>query len=374
MNNQLIYPENKRKDIQKYLKSNPRYKLGWMIVFESRNLFNKRKEILRDIKVYNSYKNILTCAIEASNYELEMITDKSPNTLKQIWYIHPKLFEFYNKTVYGIENFVYEDKLPRVINLSLGPPANLLPLPYNTQEPIIRMVKFAGKNNTICVFAAGNEGPNINTLSPWGLSDESICVGSSNIDGSLLADFSSVGIPDDPIYKPTIVSNGIDCKIILDADTLKVSKEEYDNLPDNKKEISKNGTSFSCSEVTSIVAQIIHFLEGMNKDNRKGRFCQIYSHSLFNNQDERVTSKRLIGEILDDEGYSVAYPLNNYSPILIKQLLMDMAIYMKNYSPHEVGAGFVCRQLAINNFGTFGNILGTIEPICFDLYSSERLK
>src|SRR5438876_6579880 len=98
-----------------------------------------------------------------------------------------------NRDTYGI----------RVISNSWGTSG-----PFSPNDPINVASKMAHDAGLVVVFAAGNAGPGQNTLNPFCVAPWVICVAAGLKDGQTLADFSSRGIPGDPLYHPTITAPG----------------------------------------------------------------------------------------------------------------------------------------------------------------------
>ena len=80
---------------------------------------------------------------------------------------------------------------------------------FSADDPVNVASKLAHDAGLVVIFAAGNAGPALNTLNPYCVASWVICVAAGNKDGQTLADFSSRGIPGDPMYHPTITAPGV---------------------------------------------------------------------------------------------------------------------------------------------------------------------
>jgi serine protease AprX len=104
----------------------------------------------------------------------------------------------------------------KVVNNSWGTTG-----PFDPQDPVSIASKRVHDRGITVVFASGNEGPGENTLNPYSVAPWVIGVAASCSitdslarathcqPGGMLGDFSSRGIPGDPLYHPTVTAPGV---------------------------------------------------------------------------------------------------------------------------------------------------------------------
>jgi serine protease AprX len=183
---------------------------------------------------------------------------------------------------------------------------------FDPNDPINVASKLAHDAGITVVFAAGNSGPNQNTLNPYSVAPWVIGVAAGTKDGKL-ADFSSRGIPGDPLYHPTITAPGVNI-VAARATTgvymnaffaLDVGHVPLEYLP---YYTSASGTSMATPHISGVVA--------------------------------------LMKE---------ANP--NLTPDQVKDILVKTARPMAGYQEFEVGAGYVDAYAATTTAkNTLGNI------------------
>jgi serine protease AprX len=106
----------------------------------------------------------------------------------------------------------------RVVNNSWGSD----PAKFNPEDPINEATKEVHDHGITVVFAAGNDGPDENTLNPYSVAPWVIGVAAGcklgvedptkstvHCPDNVLADFSSRGIPNDPLYHPDLTAPGV---------------------------------------------------------------------------------------------------------------------------------------------------------------------
>ena len=104
----------------------------------------------------------------------------------------------------------------KVVNNSWGTSG-----PFDPKDPINVATKRVHNRGITVVFAAGNDGADQNTLNPysvapWVIGVAASCSATDTLaqrvhcqPGGMLADFSSRGVPGDPLYHPTVTAPGV---------------------------------------------------------------------------------------------------------------------------------------------------------------------
>lgn len=140
----------------------------------------------------------------------------------------------------------------KIMNLSIGTD-NTSP-----DDPLIKAVEMAWDSGIIVTIAAGNNGPDRNSISSPAISRKVITVGSSDdnktttIWGSKLVNFSGRGPTIECISKPDVVSPGVNIVSCLSRSTKKPKSSVID---DNY--VSLSGTSMSTPIVAGAIALLL---------------------------------------------------------------------------------------------------------------------
>jgi subtilisin family serine protease len=307
-------------------------------------------------------------AVSATMKQVEALSDAE--AVGAIWGIAAAIHEVYVRIIRSLGNAV-QNKI-RVVNISLAPPRGLLDPHFDPEEPMNLATRAAADKRLIVVFAAANYGPVENTLNPWSVAPWVLSVGAASEDGKRLADFSSRGVPSDPLYRPTVVAPGID-QIVAHPSKIPKTEEQLSaemrigfkqRVPwlKHSQYTVVSGTSFACPVVVSVAGQIIYFMDhlrlllGKPEIPPDATWAQIYTHGRTATLDDRLTTNRLAGKLTHAGGASTgSYPFHS-TPAVVKQIVMDMALGMPPHKPHEIGAGFVSQPLALHYFGRFGRV------------------
>lgn len=292
--------------------------------------------------------------------------------VRSVWVIHDELGARYGAILRGMAYSIENLPPGSAANMSLGPPVGLEGSIFDLEEPVHQLSRLGAEEGISFVFSAGNQGPEDNTLNPWGLADWAISVGAATSDGKELWAGSSRGVEGSRRFRPTVVAPGVDV-IVTHPEGIpktadqkaaearvgfrhRVPKEEW-----NRKTVA-TGTSMAAAEVSRYVALLLHFLREEVRIRAEADAQMILELGF--PKDHPLDPNRLIGTIRDEADYRVAaYPLSRPDPRLVKQLLMDVAVPMPGYSAHEVGAGFVSYEVVFQHFGKHGDPGAKLMPV-----------
>lgn len=302
--------------------------------------------------------------------------------ITQIWYISPSMYPSYLRIIDGIEHATKTLPSPSLINLSLGPPADALPLRGDDDEPMSVATKKAADAGLIVVMAVGNyyDGTDDGVVNPWCHPEWVICVGAASADAKTMWNGSARGLASDPRTWPDVVANGIDVVGPWPTTMEKPeNRRKYDEanpifqsaVPKEKWNLYTldSGTSEAVPQVTKAAAQIIAFIREIlrSKPGVKpgGKLFAIdVPADRFNATSRR--GPRLTGDVQKEEGdpsqFEITYRLVEPWK-LVKQLLMDSAVPMPTFPPSVVGAGFVDPAYVEKQFPTAEKNEIEIEPI-----------
>ncbi len=297
----------------------------------------------------------------------------------QVWYLSPVLADPYVRILMGLQYVKRTLKPPAVINMSLGPPAELYPLLGDTAEPMQHAAQVLANQGMIIVMAIGNNGPAATPglTNPWCQAESVICVGAASKDGNALWEASSVGVPEDPKTWPTVVAHGIDVVGPWPTDLPKpahrraydlASAEFLESVPAEKYELYTlmTGSSQAAAQVSRAASQIVHFITNLIEQNQASSNQRLFSLSIPRERFESGArlGPRWTGDVVIDSEDFVEVEYRLVEPWkLVKQLLVDTALPMPEYDPHQVGAGFVSPALIEEQFGQFGIADGRVAGV-----------
>ena len=299
----------------------------------------------------------------------------------QVWYLSRPLFGEYVRALEGLQYTAKTIDAPAVINLSLGPPAGLMPIPAHDEEPMNVATHRAANLGFVPVFAIGNyytsESPNPGVTNPWCRPDWVICVGAANTNASKLYDLSARGDAADPTTWPDVVANGVDVISSWPSNIPKsASQKQYDEAnprflaevtPDKRDRVTMmSGTSQATAQVSRAAAQIIYFVREAIRTSNIKEGAPIFAITIPGDRFDYISrvGMRLTGDVgaRTADGIEIVYRF--VEPWrLVKQLIIDTAVPMPGYRAAEVGAGFVLPDYVDAQFGKYGHATAKILPV-----------
>ena len=274
---------------------------------------------------------------------------KDPRITK-IWYVDSRIFEPYVGALGSVEWLLGRKDKVGAVNFSLAPPIEKPGTqPFDPNEPFNVATKKLFEAGFVPVVAAGNAGALGNdTLNPWSVAPWVIGVGATTIDGKKLADFSSRGIPGDPLYKPTVVGPGVDIVVPHPPEIKKTPEQiEKDRQFLSEDQMSSHtvvtGTSFAAANISGGISNIMSYLS----NNFGPKMSEDVTWYHFDPR--KIEVKYRFGNY--DKTIRFEANSNSLLPSRIKELIIQMAMPMPGYEPHEVGAGFMNRAVTETVFG-----------------------
>jgi hypothetical protein len=299
--------------------------------------------------------------------------------LVQLWYLHPALADAYVKVMAGIDYAYRTLEPPSVLNLSLGPPVDAMPLPMHDNEPMHEATRVAADKGLMPVFAIGNigadgESPGSN---PWCAPAWVICVGAASADGSSLWDRSVRGNPTDRRTWPDVVAYGINV-VSLWPSNLEKSEERRRRdqatpeflarvRPEDRALYTvESGTSQAVPHVSRAAAQIILFVRSLAEEKGSQPRDKLFSLTMPETRWENIgrLQQRLAGEVVHRASGEVEVAYRLVEPWkLVKQLLIDTSRPVTGHALFEAGAGFVDPRFVEAQFGHYGVVDPRIFPV-----------
>jgi serine protease AprX len=182
---------------------------------------------------------------------------------------------------------------------------------YSPNNPTNIASKMCYDRGMTVVFAAGNEGPDDDTLNPYSAAPWVISVAAGEKDGKTLANFSSRGIEGDEFVHPDITAPGVD--IIATRATTGaymnafIALDALDIEPENVAlYTSASGTSMATPHISGVIALMVE-------------------------------------------------ANNNITPDTVLNVLQETATEMPGYKYHEVGHGYVNAYAAVEKAEQLGS-------------------
>lgn len=281
-----------------------------------------------------------------------------------VWFIREEIFPATVNIIRSIDYAMTHGA--DVLNISLGPHDALAArMVHEPEDPMSLATRRAAEAGCLPVIAVGDPG----MINPW-CAEWTINVGAATADGSALLERAARGLPGSGIG-PTVVAHGVDSigpiSTVAAKGARQLEQEAAAELfltpvSEDQRHLwtIDNGSSFAAPHVARMAAQIAHFVrksaEAVIEHHKvddwgtPSTFAVMYHHP--RGYDAQLP--RLAGRIEDFGTSRIAVYPSAFSWRTVKQILMDVALPMPGYGPHEVGAGFVDMRLIDTYFTTFG--------------------
>jgi serine protease AprX len=149
---------------------------------------------------------------------------------------------------------------------------------FSPDDPINVASRSATDVGLVVVFAAGNDGPSLDTLNPFCVAPWVICVAAGEKDGQSVAAFSSRGVPGDPLLRPTLTAPGVDIAAARATTGIVINTFFVVDLlalgPDAVSYAVASGTSMATPHVSGTVALMLEANPALDPDTVKNLLVQ----------------------------------------------------------------------------------------------------
>lgn len=317
-------------------------------------------------------------AVSLKEQDAEAIAKR--DDIAQVWYVNKDLVSEYINVIRGLERLANTATSPMPANLSLGPPAALMPMKGYDQEPMNLATERAARHGIISIFAIGNyytkDEPNPGVVNPWCRPDWVICVGAASENAKTLFEQSARGVASDTATWPDVVADGIDVlstwpRNLRKSDAQRRHDEtnpRFMKIPAKDRDMYTvmSGTSQATPQVSRAAAQIVYFIsQTIAKKASPAGGSPLFSLTIPIDRFDFVNRARprLTGEITKRTASDVEVTYHLVEPWrLVKQLLRDTAVPMPGFAPQDVGSGFVSPAYVDQQFGAYGRAKIEILP------------
>jgi hypothetical protein len=302
-------------------------------------------------------------------------------------FVHESDFSSYLNVLKALEWAAEQGTVLQNVSLSPGPGA------FDPREPMNVATRALAEGQRILVFAAGNDGPEIASLSPWCAARWVIGVGAATETGDALLEESSIGSPADAASGPTVVApgrtvvplraGGVSAHGTMVGLVL-IGKDIAGQNRPGLVDVPFTGTSVAAPKVARIcgillnILYIIGAIDSLLKKSADDASAEAI---------ERACALIRVREHVEDPEVGILAPLPtvNFEALLrffktlassgayprelfgvnrgtvpfptswIKRLLVSMARPVPNCQPHQVGAGFTSEPVAVEFLRRFSS-------------------
>lgn len=271
--------------------------------------------------------------------------------IAQVWYLNPGLEGPVIRLIRALDYLCRTAPMPVTANMSIGVPTDFWTDPVHPDAPDQRAIQTAAEVGVVMVVAVGNYGDML-PVNPWSRAPCVIAVGAWDGAAGRLWPKSSVGVADDPMTWPDIVTQGVD---VIGAWPTGWPKSEAGEARDQRtmaeagiidpdRQVlltAETGSSMAAANASRAVGDILELI----KARLAGRPVQPQM-PLFGVE----MPPDWLGRAFDDDGPPPTAPLTQDQRrvaflqfpqwwLMVKQVLHTFAVPQPGLGPHQQGRG-----------------------------------